>query len=319
MRWRWALAASAVLMLGLAFLAYRMLSRPGLPEGVLYANGQLEAVDVRISAQVTGRVVASRLVEGRRVERGALLVRIDPADLNAQLAKARAQSEAIQQRRRALDELLRTWRHHLQTARAELHRARTLQRENAASEQRVDQAENAYEEARGRVGALEAQLAEAAAELEAATNEAHLLEIQLARTRIEAPISGTVLTKGIEVGELATPGRLVALLANLSELELRVFVPERELGKIALGDPARARIDAFPERTFPGRVARIDEEAQFTPREVHMPDERARTVFGVIIVVPNEDGMLKSGMPADAWIRWREDAAWPDRLVVPRS
>lgn len=319
MRPRWLLAAIALAGLASAAVAYRLLYRPELPEGVLYANGQLEAVEVRVSAEVTGRVLESRLVEGRRVGRGSVLVRVDRSDLEARLASARAEAEAIRQRRIALEEQLRTWRHHRRTAETELERARSLRGQGAGSERRVDEAENAYEEARGRVGALEAGLAEAAAELEAARNRIELVQIQLDRTRIEAPIAGTVLSRGIEVGELATPGRVVAVLADLSQLEMRVFVPERELGKIAPGDPARVRIDAFPDRSFPGHVARIDEEAQFTPREVHVPDERVRMVFGVTLLVPNDGGLLKSGMPADAWIRWREEEAWPPRLVVPRT
>lgn len=319
MRWPWSLAAIALAGLAATAVAHYLLSRPELPAGVLYANGQLEAVEVRVSAEVTGRVLESRLVEGRRVERGAVLVRIDHSDLEARLARARAQTEGIRQRRVALEEQLRTWRHHRRTADAELERARSLRGQGAGSERAVDEAENAYEEARGRVGALEAGLREAAAELDAAENEIELLQIQRDRTTIEAPIAGTVLTRAIEVGELATPGRVVAVLADLSQLEVRVFVPEHELGKIATGDPARVRIDAFPARTFPGHVARIDEEAQFTPREVHVPDERVRMVFGVTLLVPNEDGALKPGLPADAWIRWRDEEQWPERLVVPPS
>lgn len=319
MQRRWGLAAAGAVLLAAGGVAYVVLSPAELPEGILYANGELEAVEVRVGAQVAGRVVESHFVEGRRLERGDLLVRIDASDVEAQLARARAEREAIRQRRRALGQELQTWRHHLQTAEAELERARALRKRGATSEQRVDQAENDYEEARGQVGALEARRAEAEAELDAAGDRIELLGIQLDRTRIAAPISGTVLTKAVEAGELVAPGTVVAVLADLSQLELRVFVPERELGKVAQGDPARVRIDAFPARTFPGRVARIDQEAQFTPREVHLPDERVRKVFGVTLLVPNQDDILKSGMPADAWIRWKEEAPWPERLVVPRS
>jgi len=126
-----------------------------------------------------------------------------------------------------------------------------------------------------------------------------------------------VLVKAIEPGELVQPGQTLALLVDLTNLELTVYIPENELGKIKLGDPARVRVDAFPERYFEARIKRIDQRAQFTPREVHMPEERVRMVFGVTLAIANPDGVLKPGMPADAWIRWQPDLAWPEPLWIP--
>lgn len=73
---------------------------------------------------------------------------------------------------------------------------------------------------------------------------------------IRAPSAGVILTKGIEAGELAAPGRTIAVLADLARIELKIYVPESEIGKIKLNDPARVRVDAFPQRTFDARVAR---------------------------------------------------------------
>jgi HlyD family secretion protein len=101
-------------------------------------------------------------------------------------------------------------------------------------------------------------------------------------------------------------------------MELRAFVPQDQIGRLRLGSDARIRIDAFPERTFDAEVTRIDERAQFTPREVYVPEERVRLMFGVTLSASNPDGLLKPGMPADAWIRWDPEVAWPDRLHVPR-
>ncbi len=80
---------------------------------------------------------------------------------------------------------------------------------------------------------------------------------------------------------------------------------------------ARVKVDAFADRFFEARVARVDQRAQFTPRDIHMPEERVRMVFGVTLALENPQGVLKPGMPADAWILWKSGAAWPDRLFVP--
>jgi HlyD family secretion protein len=100
-------------------------------------------------------------------------------------------------------------------------------------------------------------------------------------------------------------------------MDLKVFIPEKDIGKVELADPARVRVDAFPDRLFEASVARVDQRAQFTPRDIHMPEERVRLVFGVTLGLENP-GILKPGMPAAAWILWQEDAPWPERLIVPR-
>lgn len=289
-----------------------------LPESVLYGNGRVEGTEVQVSAEVTGRVVESSLVEGSPLEAGDVLVRLEDADLRAALAQARAEAAAIRQEIAAIEEELATARHHLETAEQDLARYRELQERGTVAQQRLEQAQNVAREARGRVQALEARLAATADRLDAAEEQVELARIRLDKTVIRAPITATVLLKAIEVGELATPGRVVAVLVDLSRMDLKVFIPERDIGKVELGDPARVRVDAFPDRLFKAGVARVDQQAQFTPRDIHMPEERVRLVFGVTLELANPDDILKPGMPADAWILWPEDASWPERLIVPR-
>lgn len=307
-----------VAVAALSYVAFVALRPPQLPEGFLYGNGHIEGTEVSVAAEVSARVVESNLAEGRQVESGALLVRLDDSELRAQLAEAQAQAVAVRKARASVQAELTTWRHHLQTATVDLQRFRDLWASRSVSQQALDQAANREREARGRATALEAQMEESEARLAAVEQTVRQLELQLAKTVIRAPLSGTVLIKGIEVGELAAPGRVVAVLVDLSRLELKVYVPERDIGKIKLGAPARVRIDAFPDRHFEATVARVDQQAQFTPRDIHMPEERTRMVFGVTLDVANPQAHLKPGMPADAWIRVQDDVAWPERLVVPQ-
>lgn len=315
--WLWTPAALLLLAAG-SYALFVYLSPAPLPESVLYGNGRIEGTDIRVSAEVTGRVVEDHLVEGRRVEVGDVLVRLEDAELRAALAQARAEAAAIHQEMAAIEEEAATARHHQQTAERDLARYRELEERSTVAPQRLEQAENVAREARGRVHALEARLAAAADRLDAAEEQVELARIRLDKAVIRAPATGTVTVKAIEAGELATPGRTVAVLVDLSRMDVRVFIPEKDVGKVGLEDPARVRVDAFPDRLFQGGVARVDQQAQFTPRDIHMPEERVRLVFGVTLGLENPDGMLKPGMPADAWILWPEDAAWPERLIVPR-
>lgn len=315
--WLWTLVG----MIGLAAASYALflwLSPPALPEGILYGNGRIEATEVTVSAEVGGRVLESNLVEGRAVQANDLLVRLDETDLKTRLRQAEANAAAAQRAQAQVEQQIVTARHHVQTADADLIRYRKLRETGNVSLQTLDRAENQQREARGQVETLTARQAQAVASREAAQREVELLRSQAGKAAIRAPAAGTILTKGIEAGELAAPGRTIAVLADLARIELKIYVPESEIGKIKLNDPARVRVDAFPQRTFDARVARVDQRAQFTPKDVHMPDERARLVFGVVLAVDNPEGYLKPGMPADAWVRWMPDASWPEKLPTPR-
>lgn len=315
--WLWTLIG----MLGLAALSYALflwLSPPALPPGFLYGNGRVEATEVTVSAEVGGRVLESALVEGRTVQAGELLVRLDEADLDTRLKQAEANATAAQRGQTQVERQIVAARHHLQTADDELARYRSLREIGYVSAQMLDRVENQQREARGQVETLVARQAQAAASREAAQQELALWRSQAGKIVIRAPLAGTILSRGIEAGELAAPGRTIAVLADLARVELRIYVPESEIGKIKLNDPARVRVDAFPQRYLDARVARVDQRAQFTPKDVHMPDERARLVFGVVLAVDNPEGHLKPGMPADGWVRWQAGAAWPDTLAPPR-
>lgn len=296
---------------------YRYLQPEPLAESVLYGNGHIEGTEIKVAAEVAGRVVQIRLIEGETVRSGDTLVRIDDTDLRIRLAQAQAEETALQNEKARLEEDLRTARHHVETAQSDLTRYRELKNKGTISPQRLEQADNAFEEAKGRQTSIDARLTEAEAHIDAARQGIRLIQSQLDKTTIGAPLDGTVLVKAVEQGEYIAPGQTAAVLVDLTRLELTVFIPERDIGKVKLGNPARVMIDAFPLRYFEASVSRIDQRAQFTPREIHMPEERIRMVFGVTLSLSNLDGRLKPGMPADSWILWQDSAAWPDSLVVP--
>lgn len=315
--WLWALSGMFILA-GVSYAVFLLLAPPPLPEGFLYGNGQIEATEVTVSAEVTGRVLESNLVEGSKVKAGDVLVRLDESDLETRLKQAKAGADAAERNRAQAMQQLATLRHHLQSTEAELMRYRKLRESGTVSAQGLERVQDQYQEALGRARVLDEQRKQADASLEAASQESRFLAQQVDKAVIRAPSAGTLLSKGIEPGELAAPGRVIAVLGDLARLELKIYIPEAEIGKVKLGEPARVRVDAFPQRQFEARVARVDSRAQFTPKDVHMPDERARLVFGVTLAVDNPEGYLKPGMPADAWVRWQPEAQWPAQLAVPR-
>jgi HlyD family secretion protein len=306
-----------VLLAGGSYGLYAYLTPPPLPDGLLYGNGHIEGTEIRVSSEVTGRVTDSRLVEGKTVAAGDLLVRIDDTDARIQLNQSQAAKADLEQLRARQETELIPLHHHLSTAQTDLERYRSLKESGTASVQRLDQAENAFREGQRQVTVLEGQIAATDALLDVARQRVELAQSQVGKAEIRAPIAGVILVKAIEAGEFAAPGKPVAVLVDLQSLELKVFVPEAGIGRIKLGDPARVKTSAFPERYYGARVSRVDQQAQFTPRDIHMPEERTRMVFGVTLDLANPTGELKPGMPADAWIRWKDGVGWPDKLVVP--
>ncbi|MBC7235038.1 MAG: efflux RND transporter periplasmic adaptor subunit [Chloroflexi bacterium] len=149
-------------------------------------------------------------------------------------------------------------------------------------------------------GATEEQLAALRARRDQAQEAVRTLQAQKERLTLIAPLAGTVLDLLAYPGEVVAPGAPLLKLANLSELTLTLYVPQGDIGRVNIGQPVEIRVDSFPGRIFMGRVTHITEEAQFTPRNVTTQEERATLVFAVTVLVPNEEGVLKPGMPADA-------------------
>jgi HlyD family secretion protein len=143
--------------------------------------------------------------------------------------------------------------------------------------------------------ASRAQLAQAQALLQQA-------EILRSYTILKAPMAGVVVAKNVEVGDLVGVGAPVVTVADLSQVYLRVFVSESDLARVKLGQPVDVRVDGFSGRTFRGTVDQINSSAEFTPRNVQTKEERVKLIFGVKVALPNPDGVLKPGLPADAVI-----------------
>jgi HlyD family secretion protein len=139
------------------------------------------------------------------------------------------------------------------------------------------------------------------AQVDGAKAALKLVDIQLKYTQLQAPFKGIITSRDVEPGEVVTPGREVISISDLSEVDLKVFVGEKEIGKVKPGQKARVKTDTFPGKTYEGYVSYISPEAEFTPKIIQTHKERVKLVYLVKITLPNPDLELKSGTPADAW------------------
>ena len=154
-----------------------------------------------------------------------------------------------------------------------------------------------------KIEATTKQVNAAKAQVDAAAAALELAKIQLGQTQLKAPFQGTVTSRNMEPGEVVSPGREVLSLSDLSSVDLKVFVDETEIGKIKPGQKVEVKTDTFPDKVYPGRVAFISPEGEFTPKIIQTRKERVKLVYLVKVSLPNPDLELKSGMPADAWFR----------------
>jgi len=176
-----------------------------------------------------------------------------------------------------------------------------------SAEKRLAQARLGLERIRAREDEV-AALAAQRDQVKAALAEAQSVRDDLT---IKAPAAGMLTTRMVDVGEVIAPGAPMFDIVDLDRLYLKVFIPANEIGKVRLGLPARIYTDAFPDEPLAATVRHIASQAQFTPKEVQTPDERVKLVYAVKLYLDaNPQHRATPGLPADAVIRWKEDAPW---------
>ena len=314
--WVWTLTV-VIGVAAASYAAFLFLRPPHLPPGIAYGSGHIEGTEIKIASETGGRVLGQRMIEGNTVKQGDLLVTIDPQSNRDQYNAVVGELSALRTSRASLDAQIALWTHHLGTAQTELKRQQNLANAGVISPQRLDQVKDSERQAQGELDSLRAQRKSLDGQISSAEARASLANEQVQKTQVFAPQDGTILVRAVEAGEVVQPGQPLAILVDLQRLELKIYLPEDVSGRVRLNQPAKIRVDAFPERYFDARVERIDAYAQFTPRDIHLPEERTQMVYGVTLALDNRDGVLKPGMPADGWIRWDDQRSWPSKLVIP--
>ena len=154
-----------------------------------------------------------------------------------------------------------------------------------ASQRAMDQAKASLTQAQNSVKQAQANL--------------DLLDAQIAKLVVTAPVDGVVLTRAGEPGSVVNAGGTVLTLGRLDDLTITVYVPEDRMGEVKLGQTTKVTVDSFPGETFNATVSYISNQAEFTPRNVQTVEGRKNTVFAVKLKLEGTSGKLKPGMPAD--------------------
>jgi HlyD family secretion protein len=296
-------------------------------KGGIEASGTLEATEVRVSAKVPGQIETFCVQEGSEVRTGDTLVILDRSTLLLQCKQAQAGFEVADAQYKLLlngartedlrlaEEALLSAQATFKNANDDYARMKQLLSTNTVTRKQFDDADSRFSIAKAQLNSADQNLgklkkfarpedlAAAKARANQAKATADLLQKQLTDAVVIAPVPGTITNKPYEQGELVSAGSVVATISQLDKMDLMIYVNESELGKVKLGGSAEVSIDAYPQKSFPGKVIYISPIAEFTPKNVQTKEDRTKLVFGVKLEVVNKEGALKSGMPADALVR----------------
>ena len=296
-------------------------------------SGNIEATEVDVGFKVSGRIVSLLVQEGDWVEKEKVLAKLDDEDLLRRLALAQATLRSAQAR---LDKLLAGSRPEeireaeaifqqaqfdLENKKAHYERMKTLFERGVVPKDTFDNAETGFKVAQAAMhrarenyqlvkkGPRKEDIEDGRAQVEQAKASLQLIEIQLSYTTLYSPLSGVVLVKSGEVGEVVNPGTSVLSLADIENLWLKAYIPETELSRVKWGQEVSVTTDLKPQKIYKGKISFISSQAEFTPKQIQTEKERVTLVYRIKIDIPNPDKELKPGMPADGKILLTPSAA----------
>ena len=312
------IAVVVLACVGVGYAAWR-LRAPELPTGITFGNGRLEATEIDVATKIAGRLLTLIPHEGDWVDKDQVVATLDAEDIAAQLRAAEAQVRQAQELTLEAKEGVRKADADVVLARNTLQRSQELVQKGFISGDKLDRDHNVQQGADSGLVAARVRVAQAQAATEAAIARGQSLRATANDTTLKAPISGRVLYRLAEPGEIRAAGGKVLTLLDLSDVYMTIFLPTVEVGQVAIGSPARIVLDALPEQVVPATVTFIAPRAQFTPKEVETRSEREKLMFRVKVRV--EPGWLaqhrditKGGMPGMAYLRTDPNQAWPARL-----
>jgi HlyD family secretion protein len=315
-----------LLVLGLgigAYFGWQYIADVKLQEDreFLTLYGNIEIRRVNLSFRVSGRITGILYKEGDKIEKDAVIARLDrepfennfavaqaqvrTAEINYEKLKTGNRPQEIEQARATLQQ----WEATLKVLQSDYERTNILLERKTVTQQEYDSAVARRDEAvaakklaaetlnlllegfrQEEIAMGESQLAEAKANLKR-------LQTSLDDTELKCPNDGILLTRVEEVGAVVNPGQTIATLSLRDEVWAYVYVPEKIFGLVTPGMTAEIYSDSFPERPYAGQVGYISPEAEFTPKTVQTTELRSDLVYRVRIIVNTPGNGLRQGMP----------------------
>ncbi|MCW9014659.1 MAG: HlyD family efflux transporter periplasmic adaptor subunit [Gammaproteobacteria bacterium] len=319
-QWKTTVIALIIVTAAIGFLL-KLFQTPELPPGIASGNGRIEAVEVDITTKFGGRLASVLVNEGDSVDLNQALAQIDTKELDAQLRRAEAEVRRARQEKNSAVAVIAQRKSELSLAKKDLERSKGLYEHDSISLEQLQRDETAVTTAEAALAVAHAQFSNTEAAIEAAVANTELLKVQIEDSILKTPISGRVLYRLAEPGEVLPTGGKVLTVLDLTDASMTIFLPTLQAGRLRIGDEARIVLDAMPEYTIPAKVSFVSPEAQFTPKEVETRTEREKLMFRVKVridpaLLAKHSAIMKTGVPGVAYVRLGTDVAWPESLQV---
>jgi HlyD family secretion protein len=264
------------------------------------AYGNFEAVQVTVSAESGGRIQYITVEEGMQLDSGIVIALIDTTDLYLKKLQLQTQKSAVSVKKSSVVSQIEVQQQQKANLMVEKNRILKLIADKAATQKQLDDVNGAIDLVDKQIASIQTQNAGIAEEMDVVDRQIAQVNESLRKCYIRNPVKGTVLSKFAETGEIASPGRALYKIADLSVMELKVYISGTQLPAVKLGQNVEVLIDADKKnnRKLTGIVSWISPKAEFTPKIIQTKEERVNLVYGVKIRVVN-DGSLKIAMPAE--------------------
>ncbi len=265
--------------------------------------GNFEATEITIASEANGKIEFLKVEEGAVLEPKIQVGLVDTTQLYFAKQQLVASKSTISSKSANVLSQKNVLYEQLKTAKIESNRIHNMFAENAATKRQVDEID-------GKVKVIEEQIKSVGTQNAPIINDVKSVEVQIAKindqiakSKIINPIKGTVLAKYAEPNEVTAFGKPLYKIADISEMTLRVYISEKQLSEIKIGQKVTIKMDGVEEmKSYPGRISWIASSAEFTPKIIQTKEERVNLVYAVKVKIKN-DGSLKIGMPAEMWIK----------------
>ena len=284
-----------------AIALFLLLAACGNSDREYDASGVFETDEVIVSARGTGELIQFNLEEGQNVIAGEQLGYIDTVQLHLQKLQLQANIQAIESRHYNIAKQIESIQQQIATQKKEQSRYRKLVEANAANQKQLDDIDAQItlleKELEAQTETLENNNKSIAGESSGIKAQIALINDQIEKNIVTSPISGTVLSKYAEQGELAAQGRALFKVADIEDMKLRAYITADQLTGLTIGQSVKVYADEgiSGRKEYPGTIIWISDKAEFTPKTIQTRDERANLVYAVKIAVKN-DGYIKKGM-----------------------
>ncbi len=264
--------------------------------------GNFEATEITISAENNGKLMQFNVNEGDLIKKESVLGYIDTIPLSLKKEQLLVSKAVVISKSKGVLSQIDVLNARLKTANINKNRTTNLIKDSAGTQKQLDDISGEIDVIKKQIRSVEIQNAPVVNELKSIDTQLKQIDDQIQKSIITNPINGTVLAKYAEPNEITSFGKPLYKIADLTTMELRVYLSEPQLANIKIGQGVTVKIDdADNMKSFKGTIDWIASEAEFTPKIIQTKEERVALVYAVKIKVAN-DGTLKIGMPAEMWI-----------------